>query len=596
MRSTWSGNGRKWLSTAVGAVLLLHSAGAYEQFKVAIYCTVFDVEAMADSTRLEAAMDLIQQHVVVDKVYLETHRRQHLVDEATLEKVQGFFRERGIKTSGGITPTGPRAVTGRFGLFCYSSDEDRSHLENAVRFTAKHFDEIILDDFYFTDCRCSGCEEGRGKRTWPEYRLELMREVSENLVMKPAKEVNPEASVIIKYPNWYAFYQNTGYNLRDQPAIFDRIYTGTETRDSVYHQQHLQPYQGYLIMRYLENVAPGRNGGGWVDPLDMRVLNRYAEQLSLTVFARAKEVTLFRYGSLVEWIQGKDGAPQPFSINAPVAGHAFAKADAFMSRIGQPVGLPVYRPLNSAGEPYLECYLGMLGMPLELMPAFPENAPTVLLTAAAAADPDIIGKMKTQLMEGRDVIITSGLLAALADRGIEEILSAEVTDRVCRADAFADLHFRRMNACSDPILLPIIEFPTNDAWKEIGAMSGEDSHPFLLQAQYANGQIRVLSIPDTFSDLYRLPMGTLSLLKKHLLRHMPVRLDAPAKVCLFLYDNNTCIIHSFLPRKTEVTLHFSGDHEVEDLLSGNAEKVSRESGETEYTFTMMPYSYRVLKW
>jgi len=40
--------------------------------------------------------------------------------------------------------------------------------------------------------------------------------------------------------------------------MFDMIYAGTETRDPVYTTQHLQQYQGYAIMRYFENVKPGK--------------------------------------------------------------------------------------------------------------------------------------------------------------------------------------------------------------------------------------------------------------------------------------------------------------------------------------------------
>ncbi len=76
-------------------------------------------------------------------------------------------------------------------------------------------------------------------------------------MIKPAKAVNPKVKLVIKYPNWYEHYQGLGYNLEAEPKLFDGIYTGTETRDPVYTQQHLQQYQSYLIMRYLENVKPG---------------------------------------------------------------------------------------------------------------------------------------------------------------------------------------------------------------------------------------------------------------------------------------------------------------------------------------------------
>ena len=72
---------------------------------------------------------------------------------------------------------------------------------------------------------------------------------------------------MIKYPNWYDHFQGLGFNLEAQPAMFDGIYTGTETRDPS-SSQHLQAYLGYNIFRYFENLKPGGNGGGWVDTGD----------------------------------------------------------------------------------------------------------------------------------------------------------------------------------------------------------------------------------------------------------------------------------------------------------------------------------------
>ena len=54
-------------------------------------------------------------------------------------------------------------------------------------------------------------------------------------------------------------------------------------------------------MRYLESAAPGRNLGGWFDPYECTYnLTSYLEQGYLTLFAKAKEVTLFCLGSLIE--------------------------------------------------------------------------------------------------------------------------------------------------------------------------------------------------------------------------------------------------------------------------------------------------------
>ena len=41
-------------------------------------------------------------------------------------------------------------------------------------------------------------------------------------------------------------------------------------------------------MRYFENVKPGGNGGGWVDPFSRVTLDRYSEQIELTMLAKAR--------------------------------------------------------------------------------------------------------------------------------------------------------------------------------------------------------------------------------------------------------------------------------------------------------------------
>ena len=108
-------------------------------------------------------------------------------------------------------------------------------------------------------------EGERGRHHGPprtDYRLELMTEAAQSLVIGPSKAVNPKVKIVIKYPNWYEHFQGLGFNLEKEPKMFDGIYTGTETRDAVMSNQHLQEYLGYNIFRYFENIKPGGNGGG----------------------------------------------------------------------------------------------------------------------------------------------------------------------------------------------------------------------------------------------------------------------------------------------------------------------------------------------
>ena len=141
---------------------------------------------------------MISQQLEVDKIYLETHRDLLIVDDATLEQAKKFFHDRGIETAGGITYTINEANS--FETFCYSNPEHREMVRKIAEHTAKHFDEFILDDFFFTSCKSDIEIKAKGTQSWTEYRLKLMTEAGRDLVLKPAKKVNPRVKVIIKYP------------------------------------------------------------------------------------------------------------------------------------------------------------------------------------------------------------------------------------------------------------------------------------------------------------------------------------------------------------------------------------------------------------
>ena len=81
--------------------------------------------------------------------------------------------------------------------------------------------------------------------------------------------------------------------MEEGPQLFDGVWAGTETRDPA-GNQHLQNYLSYNIIRYFDNLRPGYNGGGWVDVGGLNMgMDRYAEQLHLTMLAKAPEIILF---------------------------------------------------------------------------------------------------------------------------------------------------------------------------------------------------------------------------------------------------------------------------------------------------------------
>ena len=60
---------------------------------------------------------------------------------------------------------------------------------------------------------------------------------------------------------------------------------------------------GYFLMRYMENVKPGCNGGGWFDRFNCHGNpNYYVNQVNVTLFSKPREVTLFSANSMVDTI------------------------------------------------------------------------------------------------------------------------------------------------------------------------------------------------------------------------------------------------------------------------------------------------------
>jgi hypothetical protein len=282
--------------------LVATAVDSQKSFETVVYIPVAGTVKMKDRQWLESSWAAISSQVHVDKVYIETYRSRVLADDQVLEDAKKFFIQHGVKVAGPICYSD--SDNGQFVSFTYTKAADRDYVKHVAESTARHFDEIILDDFFFANTKTPSDIAAKGDQSWTDFRVKTMNQVSRDLVVGPARAVNPKVKITIKFPNWYEHFQGNGYDLDQQPKIFDGIYAGTETRDPVITDQNLQQYEGYAIARYFENIAPGRMGGGWVDTYDIRYLDRYSEQLWLTVFAKAHEMTLFNYLDLL-------GEPKP---------------------------------------------------------------------------------------------------------------------------------------------------------------------------------------------------------------------------------------------------------------------------------------------
>jgi hypothetical protein len=583
LKNTWL------LAAALLCAPLFCRAGNYTNFSVAIYIPVNVVHSFENPQKLQSGWDTISRQLKVDKVYIEVQRDHQTNSDVLLENVKKFFLDHGVRVAGGMALS-DGGIGGQFKSFCYTDPNDRAFIKSAAELAARHFDEIIQDDFFFNSTKTDSDIAAKGDKSWTQFRLDLMDDAAENLIVKPAKAVNPKVKMVIKFPNWYEHFQGSGYDLAREPEIFDGIYTGTETRDPVITDQHLQQYESYEIIRYFDNIAPGRNGGGWVDTYSLRYVDRYAEELWDTVFAKAPEMTLFEWSAMTRPFQTGDRAawenlPTSFNfsemtngISAPtwarVAGYSLEQADKFLGQLGNPVGIASYKPFQSSGEDFLHNYFGMIGIPIDLRPEFPTNANLILLTECAKFDPDLVAKIKSQLRAGKSVVITSGLLRALQDSGIEDIAEIKYTDKKFLAHQYAGGfgagNFSTLDgSAATDVQFPEIDFLTNDSWSLVRAEANGNGFPLLLMNRYSKGILYVWTMPDNFNDLYTLPSEVTTTIKNYIMRGFPVRLDGPAQVALFAYDNDTFIVQNFSATAADVKISTLGNStKLKNLVTG----------------------------
>jgi hypothetical protein len=371
-----------------------------------------------------------------------------------------------------------------------------------------------------------------------------------------------------------------------------------------------------------------------VDTFSLRYVDRYAEQLWDSLFAKAPEIMLFNWAAMLQPVRpgdrtnwqsvhtsfdydamqqscpsnAADGSSGP--TMARVAGYSLEQVDGFAGKLGKPIGIASYKPYQSTGEDFLHNYFGMIGIPVDLRPSFPADAGMVLLTESAKFDPDIVAKIKRQLIAGKSVVITSGLLHALEGKGIEDIVEWRYTDRKILAHGYST-GFGSGTAAdagaddSGDILFPDIRFLTNDSWALVRAMANGKGYPLLLMDRYSKGVLYLWTLPENFNDLYRLPPAVTRAIRNFVMSGFPVRMDGPSQVSLFAYDNDAFIVESFLPTAADVTVSVAGDGvRLRDLVSGEVspgrpERRGRGYGPagsveraTVFTVHLPPHSYR----
>ena len=436
------------------------------------------------------------KETAVTKVFVESFRDGYRAERQALENARDRFRKEGIEASGCITTTrvGKQSLKGWDVISCYTDIPTQEKLQSEFEYAASMFDEIMIDDFLFTDCQCDECEKAKGSKSWSEYRCDLMLDVSRTRILAAAKKINPKVKIIIKYPQWYDKFHERGYDVVRQTEAFDLIWVGTESRDpdSTRWGRKAQ-YESYFIMQWLGKIGGEKTGGGWFDPYGTSPPT-YVEQARQTILGQARNALLFCYGSLQEGQAAADVArlreeiPALFKLAQLVRGKSI-------------IGIHAPKPPNSPPkqEEYIFDFVGMLGVPLVPATNVDPEAKAAFFSQHALADPDFTGKLDKMLRAGKPVLITSHLAR----------------------DHFA-----------------------NPAFAE-----GKHKEP---------ANLYVLKVGDEPRDLYNLTREELDAVRKPLLAPFGIEFSAPSKVALYLYSGDFVVIENFNDSPAEIEFSRSG--------------------------------------
>jgi hypothetical protein len=393
------------------------------------YSTLFTAQdvrdRLASESGLSAALDWCKR-TAVTQVYVECFRDGYQADRVVLSNAMARFRAAGLGVSGCVTPTRVgKPSTGWNLISCYTDAATQERVKAIFAYAASLSAEIMIDDFWFTDCACAACDEARRARTvriggraypvkgdrWEDYRCELMVRLSRDHVLRAAKGVNPKARLIIKYPQWYDRFHERGYEVARQTRDFDRTWVGTETRD--YGDSRwggTVQYEAYFIMRWLGNLGGAKCGGGWFDPYGTTE-RTYLEQARQTVLGGARESLLFCYGSL----QSQTGPKNIEALRAEIPDLLAVAREVGRRAV---VGLAAYKPPNSRpeNEERVFDFVGMLGLPLVPCHEFPARARAAFFSVHALKDPGLAGKLSRFIRGGKPVLLTDGLAARLTNQ------------------------------------------------------------------------------------------------------------------------------------------------------------------------------------
>jgi hypothetical protein len=380
---------------------------AEEPLRISVYATAGGIQKLLMTAEGRQRAAQAMKRLGVTRLILEGRRGDEYVAPETLRELRGQLATLGFETTGGIATVPGRnfGVRQQGGLswLNWEAAATQNGIAEFFRTNAAVFDELVVDDFYCTMDSSPESEKARGDRDWGEYRRDLLTGLIQPIVAGPARAVKPDIRLVIKFPQWYDRFHLFGYDPPRMAAQFDRVWVGTEVRNpKTQRMGFVQPTQGYMNYRWLASVIGDKVEAAWFDHIECTAQN-FADQAWQSVLAGARELVLF---NLLDVVEGHPGHAL-FEKALPGLREAAARV-----RSRKPQGVAFYKPPNS--EPgdnrFLMDYLGMLGIPLVPVAAYPAQSRAVILGMQAAHDAELPGKVNAHRKQGARIAMTASLM------------------------------------------------------------------------------------------------------------------------------------------------------------------------------------------
>lgn len=514
----------------------------------------------------------------ITKAYLEVYRTTVAPPEL-LRTASDYLKKEGFEVAGGIaTVPGPDfgvRQEARFAWFNWQNPKTQNDLRKVMEDTAPIFDNFIVDDFLATSDTSAESAAAKGNRDWPEYRRDLLSELSKTIFLDPVKKINPKMNMIIKYPQWYDRYHLYGYDVVRQPQLFDQVWVGTESRgQDTKSFGFVQSYESFIAYRWLASLSGDKIGGAWFDHIDCNQYD-FIDQVYQSVLAGAKELILFNYYNLTEGHLGQHllrlQLPRLIELSKAVA--------------GKPVyGVAGYKPAHSdaGGDLYIMDYIGMLGIPLVPYSSYPANEKVIFLPAHAASDSSVYEKLTASLDNGSRVVMTAGFVASIS-KGDELARRAGLSEGV----KVASLKTQDIivNGQQQRLEFPLVlgaEMTVREGTTLLEAAVGNRKIPYLTQNK--EGNIVVINA-HTFSNkdfeaaselllcpepvaLVHLPREWANVIRHAFNEPLSFTAEADARVAIQPFGKDEWMIHNYNAEESIVKLSTTKTGTVIDVLTG----------------------------